>query len=33
MVSVLMIAGFVVGADGVLWFAVDSARIPSMIWY
>ncbi len=30
---IAILAGFIVGALGVVWFAIDSARIPSMIWY
>ena len=29
----LILVGFAAGAIGVVWFAIDSARIPSMIWY
>lgn len=31
--SIMIIAAYLVGVVGVLWFAVDSGRIPSMIWY
>ena len=31
--SIVIIAGYLVGVVAVVWFAVDSGRIPSMIWY
>lgn len=31
--SISIIAAYLVGVAGVVWFAVDSGRIPSMIWY
>ncbi|MEO6469235.1 MAG: hypothetical protein ABIP21_09045 [Acidimicrobiia bacterium] len=31
--SIAIVVGYVLGAAGIVWFAVDSARIPSMIWY
>ena len=31
--SFAIIAAYLVGVVGVVWFAVDSGRIPSMIWY
>ena len=31
--SIAIIAAYLVGVAGVVWFAVDSGRIPSMIWY
>ena len=31
--SVAIVLGYLVGLVGVIWFAIDSARIPSMIWY
>ena len=31
--SIAMIVGYLLGIAGIVWFAIDSARIPSMIWY
>ena len=31
--SMVIIAAYLVGVGAVVWFAIDSARIPSMIWY
>ena len=31
--SISIISAYLVGVAGVVWFAVDSGRIPSMIWY
>ena len=31
--SFAIIAAYLLGVAGVVWFALDSGRIPSMIWY
>lgn len=31
--SIAILVAYLIGVAGVVWFAVDSARIPSMIWY
>ena len=31
--SIAIAAGYLLGVASVMWFAVDSGRIPSMIWY
>ena len=31
--SVALLVAYASGVVGIVWFAIDSARIPSMIWY
>ncbi len=31
--SIGIIVAYLIGAAGIVWFAFDSAHIPSMIWY
>ena len=31
--SIAIIGAYLIGVAGIVWFALDSGRIPSMIWY
>ncbi len=31
--NITIVVAYLIGVGGVVWFAVDSARIPAIIWY
>ena len=33
MMSAVVVVGFGLGFVGLVWFAIDSSRIPSVVWY